>query len=257
MSDTSELTILTEEVTAVETTTTTETVTEALVDGLVGEGKKYKSVDELAKGYQHADAHIKTILTEKQDLETEVANLKSEKKTVEEIMTAINDAGSTPPVVEPIKPEPTTAEPTDVAALIEAALTKKDEADQAKVQAAAILAKRTEIQGKLKEDLGSAEILSETIKNYANGDKAKLAAIDSLVLADYDAAVELLKKHVPETTNFSNGPTKVQTSANVPLGLTWSKCLQIKKTDPKLYHSVGFKVAMHKAMNDNENFITS
>lgn len=42
-----------------------------LLETLVGEGQKYKTAEELAKGYQNADAHIATLTQELQELKAQ------------------------------------------------------------------------------------------------------------------------------------------------------------------------------------------
>lgn len=58
------------------------------VEDLVGEGKKYKTYDDLAKAYVHADTHIERVLAEKAEESARRARLEQEALT----RTSVEDA---------------------------------------------------------------------------------------------------------------------------------------------------------------------
>ena len=69
----------------------------SIVDVLVGEGKKYKSVDDLAKSRITADEHIKQIEFENSNMRTELDSLASQRdnsKTIEDILVKLDQANS-------------------------------------------------------------------------------------------------------------------------------------------------------------------
>lgn len=93
---------------------------------LVGEGKKFKDTQALAKGKATSDAFINQLLKEKADLLTE---LKS-RKTVQELLT---DRNSNPPPPVPVQPEDNGNEPDltntkDLETLLERKLTEREQA---------------------------------------------------------------------------------------------------------------------------------
>ena len=70
---------------------------ESAVDLLVGEGKKYKSVDDLAKSRITADEHIKQIEFENNNMRKELDTLSSQRensKTIEDILVKLDQANS-------------------------------------------------------------------------------------------------------------------------------------------------------------------
>lgn len=75
------------------------------LDDLVGEGRKYKSPDELAKAYNHADAFIESQKAERQRLEAELKVLKDIVEARQKPSDAPKDeakpSGQEPPVKNP------------------------------------------------------------------------------------------------------------------------------------------------------------
>ena len=229
-------------------------VVDNYLETLVGDGKKYASAEDLAKAYSNADTHITTLIEEKRVVEEQSKQLVAEAKTVDEIMAAINDAAT--PVKEVVKQEEVKVETVpaisqeDIAAMVNAQITKAKTDDQTERT-------RAEIQGKLIEEFGDKAALAKAINTYAGDDTAKLALLDQMVVTDYGNAVQLLKS---TDGNVSFGQDIVSTrrvEQDIPRGLTWSKCRQIKKDNPKLYHSPDFQTKMHQAGASNPNFLNT
>lgn len=78
--------------------------TVATVADLVGEGKKYKTVDDLANSYKEADKFIETLKAEKAAEAAEVARLKAElgsRQSVEDQIKALTKPPVTAPILAP------------------------------------------------------------------------------------------------------------------------------------------------------------
>lgn len=70
---------------------------EVSADQLVGEGKKYKTPDDLAKAKLHADTHIERLTQELEALRTDL----NTRITLEEFMTKVSSPNNVAPVVDP------------------------------------------------------------------------------------------------------------------------------------------------------------
>lgn len=71
------------------------TDSESVLDTLVGEGKKFSSVEELAKGKAQSDEHISTVEQENADLKTQLEELQkgtASKQTIEDLIKAVEDS---------------------------------------------------------------------------------------------------------------------------------------------------------------------
>lgn len=101
---------------------------EAALEELVGEGKKYTTVAELAKAHLHASAHIGKLEDENGQFRAKVEKA----ATIEEILAKLNPQGSQQPATPPMnnQPQGTPAEQPDLSKLVEerfATLTKQQQ----------------------------------------------------------------------------------------------------------------------------------
>lgn len=219
---------------------------------LVGDDKKYKTPSELAKAKVHADKHIDKLIAEKRELEAKYIASTEHAKTIQDIIKELqggktNESNSTPQNAPQTSPE-------DINKIIETKLQEVNAAKMREVQKETLKAKLTETFN------GDFNLASEAIKKYVNGDSDKLIAIDKLLLSDYDDAVELIKKKSGiDKASFTDTTStkKVTMPSNFGIGLTWSKCEEVRKNDPRRYKSLEFQTAMHKAAQANPNFLKS
>jgi hypothetical protein len=112
-------------------TTTADQVTQtndSFVTQLVGEGKKFKDVESLAKGKLEADRHIGEITKTLDELRAELAK-QDYAKTLLEQMSKGSDAGAeqpTPNLTSPSNTENTTQSASDIESLVERVITEKE-----------------------------------------------------------------------------------------------------------------------------------
>lgn len=85
---------------------------------LVGQGKKYATVDEALKSVPHAQNHIKTLTEELQAAKAELEKRRTAEQLLDEIKSGIKTAE--PPSTTPISPD-------SVAQMVEQALTKQQQ----------------------------------------------------------------------------------------------------------------------------------
>ncbi len=116
--------------TTAETTTETQVTqtNDSFVAQLVGEGKKFKDVESLAKGKLEADRHIGEITKTLDELRAELAK-QDYAKTLLEQMNKGSDAGAeqpTPNLTSPSNTENTTQSASDIESLVERVITEKE-----------------------------------------------------------------------------------------------------------------------------------
>ena len=126
------------------------------LEQFVGEGKKYKSVEELAKGYANADKFIESLKSYNEDLKTEVQKrmaieefIQKKQDNNEQQPAADPNQGSNPAPTEPeAKPE---AEPkvdeSDLIERIKAELKQDEEKNKAEENKAAVANRLMEVYG--------------------------------------------------------------------------------------------------------------
>lgn len=116
--------------TTAETTTETQVTqtNDSFVAQLVGEGKKFKDMEALAKGKLEADRHIGEITKTLDELRAELAK-QDYAKTLLEQMSKGSDAGTeqpTPITTSPSNTENTTQSASDIESLVEKVITAKE-----------------------------------------------------------------------------------------------------------------------------------
>lgn len=137
-----------------------DTTTVDPVASLVGEGKKFKTVEDLAKSKLEADNFINTLTGETADLKTRLAQAEAElasRKTVEEQLKAITTNKVVPSVV-PVTPVPPQGQ----------VITDEDLTNRVK----AITERQTQAQT---TQANVAQVTDRLLTLYGNEDKAKEA----------------------------------------------------------------------------------
>jgi hypothetical protein len=212
---------------------------ENYMDALVGEGKKYKSAEELARAYLNADMHIKE-LRDKLDERTKNDNSLEE---VIKILRSQNGA-ETPAPQAPVNPAQAVTSPEDVTKAVERVLTDRER----KLQIAENQKKSLQL---LTEHYGSDKTALMVIKKVINGDAKLREFIDNLGNSNPEALKKFIVSQMPEVVEGPQTPAIAdKPSAAVILpskGLTWSQAKQIKKENPKLYNSPAFRSQLEKA----------
>lgn len=203
------------------------------VDSLVGEGKKFKTIEDLAKSKLEADRHIK-------DLSDLVEEEKSKGKTYQEILELLKK----PAVVTTTEVVPN--QPVDLEAIVEKKLNDKEAKKIADANTEASLTELYKLYGS--ESKGK-----EALKKAGNNDKTIQDMLALLGSKNPQGFVDYVKSQVPPgsvTTIVSTpGVDKTQspsTTIRDSDGLTWTQATEIRKTDPRRYNSASFR----KELND-------
>lgn len=215
---------------------------EKYFDTLVGEGKKYKDENELARAYLNADRHIRE-LKEKDE----------ERQSTDEVL---ND------ILEKLRSNPAPKnEPDNSADTASPAATGPKEADIEKLVDTRLSQKERERESKANQ-AKSLELLSETygsknaslvkIKKIIDANPNLETVIDHLGNTDPAALARLVTTYEPPADTSSNVPGQED---GVPSGapskisgvVTWTQAREIRHKDPKRYNSREFRKELERA----------
>lgn len=227
-------------------TTSPDIQTSDIVSALVGEGKKYKTLDDLAKGYINADGFIEQLKAENRELKEKATAA----KTVDDVLQRLNQQQTT----QEGDPSPAPTKGVDVAELsklVEATVTGLETQKQRRSNMLKADAKMKEVFGeKAGEKFAEVAATPELQKIYT-----ELASVDP------DKFISLFVGDVPKNTGVGAGGT-VNTTVNYSSANPAGRLQQfgtkeyfdnIRRTDPKTYYSTDFQLKMDTAVRTNPN----
>lgn len=229
--------------TAQEAATAAQQTHSELVGALVGEGKKYKNVDDLAKAYINADDFIEQLKAENRELrEKTVAT-----KTVDDILERLQQQQGAKQGDTPVTPLNGVSLP-DITKLVEQAVTGLD---AKKVREGNLL----KADAMLKEVYG--EKAAEVYKASANTPELHEAYM-KLAAANPEQFVKLFTGDVPKNTGGQadsgggvNTAVAFQSANKAADPGTKAYYDNVRRTDPSRYYSQKFQIEMDKAVRDN------
>lgn len=202
------------------------------IEQLVGDGKKFKDANALAKGKMQADLFVQKLLAEKRDLEARITNTQS----MEDLIKSLKNDQTTPDPGEVRRPnEVTGTNPEDIQRIVQETVAAREEE-----------AKKTrnlsEVTETLKNQFGSNYVaeLEERTKDLGVGK----AFLDDLAKTNPKAFLKLVgvetKKETPMSV-FSPPPSRINSGAtiqSVSTEKTYSYYEKIRKSDPATYRSL-------------------
>jgi hypothetical protein len=212
----------------------------------VGEGKKYKTVADLAKAYANADVFIETLKREKREVEEELQAEREKFKSLADVL----DVFGKKEVVEKPKQESTPKQTEqNLEEVVRQVLAK--EAQQQEV-----VKKKQETKQRLLEAFGSEDKAAEKINSFIKDNPNKKSVVEILATTDPDALIKLLKdeegntqptqqKQVTPTLGGKSASAGTNTSGVLPI--TWSEARRIRKENPSYYKTHKFQKMLHEA----------
>lgn len=223
---------------------TDHTVPENALETLVGEGKKFKDVESLAKGKFQSDSYIKQL--ERELAEIREANQKA--MTLEEVKTAILSQmkpAVTDPITPPAQPAQQPAAPvndSDLEAKIAELMAKKE--NEAKANG-----NRTKVQETLREKFGSdAQLVLNQKAKELGVTLDYLAGIANNSPTAFFKLVGLDSTPVPPTPGAPRSTESVSPQANSRKSY-WDN---MKKNSPNEYFNKANTMLRHKEMMRGE-----
>lgn len=220
-------------------TPATTTTDNSLVAALVGEGKKYKSIDDLAKAYINADGFIETLKQENTVLR-EKANAA---KTIDDVLASLQSRKETQP--DPaVKPDGVSV--TDITKIVEQTM---QSTETRKVQEANL----RKADAKMKEMFGekAAEVYKAAAATPEVHDAyMKLAAVDP------DKFVALFVSDKTPQGQMTQGTISSAAIATTPSARentvgTKEYFDKVRREKPSQYYSQEFQLGMDKAVRSN------
>ena len=212
------------------------------LNNLVGDGKKYKTPNELAKAYHHANIHI-------DELKSDLDEFKGGKELLNEVLHEIRSTNTDESEEAPL-PQQSPAEPQiqtgDVAKIVDAEFIKREKMATAQSNVKSSM-------DKLINTYGTESQAKVAVQKAINGDDNVKRVIDDLSMTSPDSMVKFITGIAPAVNSPQSNTPGVNSESAPPSAyegeLTWSKCREIRKENPKLYNSQGFRKQIELAAN--------
>lgn len=207
---------------------------EVALEQLVGEGKKYATVAEAAKGLYHAQKHIT-------GLESNYAELKKEldkRLTAEELLKEVIKNKEQTPAVTPAKGE----SPIDIEALLKRAEESAVAAVSSREKENAAKANEARITDALVTRLGTMEKAAEAIRTAASTYGVSIQEFQEMARNKPRVVEGLLGLNdqkrgstpTPIVGNVNSAGSRTQADASAGTPEYWEK---MRQADPKKYYS--------------------
>ncbi len=223
------------------------------ISELVGEGKRYKTVEDLAKAKLEADSFIARLEDEMEELREDL----KKRPTAEDIAAHIEAARKTGSIKSGVtEREPTPAQPSlkpeDVESLVEKAVNKREETSKVK-------ANLQEAHNALVEQYGSTEKAKEALVAKAAELGFAPEKLTDLAASSPKALKDLMG--IGGTKKDASSPTKKPGSVNVEALIKnadssvrdYNYYQKIRRENPTVYHSKEIQKQLYKdarAMGD-------
>lgn len=213
----------------------------ATVDTLVGEGRKYKTPDDLAKGYQHADAKIA-------ELTKELHDLREANKSSVNITEAINNEHSNDEVKNN---SPQALEGLSKEQLIDLVKGVVNEDKTLNTQQENLNA----VNNFLVNKFGTEENAGKELARIANENGMDLETFKELSIKSPTAAINLCGGNGVKV-NTATIPADINTSSQTQGVKGHSYYSELRKTNPKKYYSREGQAEMRNAIKElGEDFV--
>lgn len=212
---------------------------EVSFENLVGDGKKYRDPDALAKAKIHADSHISNLEKELQELRTDL----QARLTVEEMLERVQKPSPDPTREKPdtTRQEPGSPKEVDLAAEVAKALKSEKEKERRETNLEKTRAGLKERFGadynqKLKAIAAQLEVSEDFLSNMAvTSPSGFFKLVDSVAKRDNDKPV------VPPAPSFD--PAKIKDYQGTKTAAYYR---ELRRSDPSTYFSRRVQNEMHR-----------
>lgn len=220
----------------------TTTIDDVTVDSLVGEGKKFKTVDDLAKGKAESDRVIAARERELAELREELSRRATVEDTIRNLTATPNQSAA--PVQEP-KPAASAPSFTD-----EDLVARIREVTQAQSEQQRIQANVAEVANKLTDLYGSEEKANAVVNQKARELGVSVDFLQEVAAKSPKAffttigATDVTPTGTPSASHSDVNPQVLADTRPGPQPGTYAFYENIRKTDPERY----FKPAIQNAL---------
>lgn len=231
--------------------------TEDYLAEMVGEGKKYSSVEEaaqaLAKKAVNADNFIETLKTEKTELESKYNELQTRNKSIDEIIAAIKAEDEQNAQQQAPTQQQQETQSGEAQLSIDDIIAKLEERQEEKTQAQKRAEAIESTWGMLSSEdvFGDMDKAKAAVSQYIGKDESRKALVDSMAVTDPQGLAVLLKQGPAATTfteDYSGRSSEEPTAAAKTGKLTWDIARKVRKENPDVYYSKAFQNRMHNEL---------
>ncbi len=214
-------------------------------DQLVGEGKKFATVEDMAAGKLHSDGHIETLTAENASLRADLEG----RANAQEILTQLKEVNLKPEV--PVAPTPAALDEGKITDLVKSTVTELDVEGRKTVN-------RLAVSERLAKEWGGLEASKTVLAQKAAELGVTVAFLSGVVETSPNAFYQLVgltgAKTVVQNTpgpgdvvnRVTNDPTN---GPDGQAGLTendWAWWQNLRRTNPKQYHSGASTTRRHE-----------
>jgi prefoldin subunit 5 len=231
-------------------------VGQSTLNDLVGEGKKFKTPDDLAKAKLESDRFIEKLQNEQRELREEL----SKRLSAEEALKRAREAGS---VVAPQEPPDRSPSPqprqetTDIGSEVDRILRRREQENTAKSNI-------DTVTSKMKDLYGNVDKAAEVVQNKSQELGMSVEKLQALASENPKAFFQLLGVQdkpagSPQTSSWNNvkNTTAMKNAAGSTTTVpgTYKYYEEIRKSDPAAYFSPRVQLQMDKdAREKGEKF---
>ena len=220
--------------------------TTSLLESYVGDGKKYKSPEELAKGYQNADQYINQMQTENEQLRGELDKRLNAEDMVDRIKREHEELQAS------MKAQENTTPQLDEKALSDLISQTLDQKNTQKVAQDNIQA----VDSKMKELFGTDKA-SEILQTKSKELNLSVEYLAEVAAKSPDGFYSLLgigrdktiTPSITASTTNTEAVAKVNSLGSIEAD-TWNSFESIRRSDPKKYYSPAVQNKLFKARQE-------
>jgi hypothetical protein len=216
------------------------------LEELVGDNKKFKSAEELAKGKYIADNYIQTLESQLDQLRSDYIKLNEEQSAKAGLQELIDKMNSQKPVTPDITKVPDvkpTIDPKQIEDLIDSRMSQREQARRESENVNLVKNKLQEKWGKeyhnsLQQRISDIDLTSDQFNQMAKNNPKTL-----IKLLELDS-----QQQVPSRDPFAPPRSHIRSDNFKPKTETrdWAWYQDLKVKDPKKYYSPATNVQMHK-----------
>lgn len=212
---------------------------------LVGEGKRYRTQEDLAKARIHADNHIHTLEGENHDLRTQIKTLEQTLARFSSDDIEFESDNNVQAQSANDTAETKQLDLKDIEKTVESTLERRETQAKRSLTEADSLAK-------LESEFGSIDAGLDVVRSIVTKNPEMQGIIDNLGQTDSDAFLRLIRSYKPSNPG-PNAPGLSETPSASAVRdysknfLPWSEAQKMRKEDPSRYNSPEIRELMEKS----------
>ncbi len=213
------------------------------LEELIGEGKRYKDAEQVAKAAVEKQKHIEVLEQENKKLRADQQNLQQQtEKRLSSIIEALEKNHKIHAQHSAVPSNSSQSVPTDLDGIVEAKV-----AERLRLEKMEAISRQS--REKLVSTYGSGEKADQAIKALLTAKPYMRNALQELVYSDPEMFAKEVSSYVPVAPQESGKPETSAKSINIPNNssfMKWSELAELMRTNPKKYHELDNAGAIDK-----------